>query len=198
MLTDIDVEVPVRTAYNQWTQFEDFPLFMDHISNVDQLDDTHVRFTASIAGVQRSWDAEITEQTPDQRIAWTATDGTDNSGVVTFHALDDTRTRVVLQMEMDPQGIVEQVADKGGLADDRAEMDLRKFRDFIEQRGHATGGFRGEVQRDPEHSRQRRVERYEAMTKEELAHLAAERDIDGRSQMTKEELVEALAADDAG
>lgn len=169
MIADIDVAVPVRTAYDQWTQFEDFPLFMKHLAEVQQLDDIHVRFEATILGVKRSWDAEITEQTPDQRVAWQATDGTANAGVVTFHALDDDHTRVVLQLEMDPHGFVEQVADKGGLVQDRARIDLRSFRDFIEQRGHPTGGFRGEVTRDPEHSSKRRREHYASMSKEELS-----------------------------
>ncbi|MCB1248609.1 MAG: SRPBCC family protein [Acidimicrobiales bacterium] len=165
MLTDIDVEVPVRTAYNQWTQFEDFPLFMDHISNVDQLDDTHVRFTASIAGVQRSWDAEITEQTPDQRIAWTAIDGTQNAGVVTFHPLADDRTRVVLQLDVEPEGLVEQIADKGGFVSDRARKDLEAFKTFIEQRGYETGAYRKKVKRDPDHD-QHQAEQLAALNRQ--------------------------------
>lgn len=197
MIADIDVAVPVRTAYNQWTQFTDFPLFMDHVSEVEQLDDTHVRFKAKILGVSREWEAEITEQTPDQRIAWVATDGTDNSGVVTFHALDDDRTRIVLQLEVDPHGLVEQVADKGGFVKDRAKIDLRSFRDFIEQRGYETGGFRGEVVRDPDHSRKRREEHYSSLTRAELDELAEERGVDGRSEMGKEDLAHRLADVDA-
>ena len=148
MITEIDVAVPVRTAYNQWTQLEDFPLFMDHVKQVEQLDDRRVRFSASIAGVTREWDAEITEQTPDHRIAWKSVDGTDTSGVVTFHALDDSTTRVVLQLEMDPQGLLEHIADKGGFVSDRAKKDLADFKEFIEARGRETGEFRGQIQRD--------------------------------------------------
>lgn len=193
MITEIDIDVPVRTAYNQWTQFRDFPLFMDHVREVQQLDDTHVRFVASIAGVKREWDAEITEQTPDQRIAWTTVDGTQTSGVVTFHALDDTTTRVVLQLEMDAHGLLEHIADSGGFVSDRAKKDLAAFKGFIEQRQRETGAFRGEVQRDPHQDEQRKREQYERMSKDELYELAQEHDISGRGSMTKPDLVEALA-----
>lgn len=144
----VDIDLPVRTVYDQWTQFEDFPLFMKHIKDVRQVDDTTLEWTASIYGIKKSWTAEITEQTPDQRIAWTATDGTKNAGVVTFHALSDTTTRVMLQMEMDPQGFLEKVADWGGYMSDRSKKDLEQFKDFIENRGRATGAWRGEVERD--------------------------------------------------
>ena len=97
MIHEIDIDLPVRTVYDQWTQFEDFPLFMKHVRDVRQLDPTHTHWKAKISGVTREWTAEITEQTPDQRVAWTATDGTQNAGVVTFHALNDNTTRVVLQ-----------------------------------------------------------------------------------------------------
>ena len=192
MITEIDVAVPVRTAYNQWTQFEDFPLFMDHVTKVEQLDDTHVRFDASIAGVSRQWDAEITEQTPDHRIAWNSVDGTDNSGVVTFHALDDHTTRVVLQLEMDPQGVLEHIADKGGFVSDRAKKDLADFKEFVEARGRETGAYRGQVRRDEDPEQKRFRQRYEALSKEELYDLAQKREIPGRANMTKSELVEAL------
>lgn len=196
MMTDIDVDVPVRTAYNQWTQFEDFPLFMDHVVEVQQLNDTQVRFKASIAGVKREWEAEIIEQTPDQRVAWTASDGAQNSGVVTFHPLDDDRTRVVLQLEMDPRGVLEHIADKGGFVSDRTEKDLKAFKDFIEQRGRETGAYRETVTRDPDRSHQRGRERYEDRTKDDLYELAQERGIDGRHEMTKAELIDALVAAD--
>jgi uncharacterized membrane protein len=148
MIQDIDVDLPVRTVYNQWTQFEDFPLFMRYVKDVQQKDDTHLEWTVSISGVSRGWEAEITEQKPDQRIAWTATDGTQNAGVVTFHPLSDDTTRVVLQLEMDPQGFLEHVADWGGYLTDRARKDLVSFKEFIEERGRATGEWRGTVERD--------------------------------------------------
>jgi uncharacterized membrane protein len=196
MITEIDVNVPLRTAYNQWTQFRDFPLFMDHVKQVDQLDDTHVRFTASIAGVKREWEAEITEQTPDQRIAWTTLDGTETSGVVTFHALSDATTRVVLQLEMDPQGLLEHIADKGGFVSDRAKKDLAAFKEFVETRGRETGAYRGKVTRDAHRDQQQSRERYLDLSKDELYELAQEQNIEGRGQMTKSELVDALSQDE--
>lgn len=193
MITEIDVDVPVRTAYDQWTQFEDFPLFMDHVTEVTQSDDTHLHWRASIAGVTREWDAEITEQAPDQRVAWTSLDGTDHAGVVTFHALDDDHTRVVLQLEMNPSGLLEHVADKGGFVSDRAEKDLAGFKSFIEQRGEPTGAWRESVERDPDRSAQHEHERLEAMTKQELYELAQERDVADRSAMSRSQLLAALS-----
>ncbi len=197
MIEETDVQVPVRTAYDQWTQFEDFPLFMDHITDVSQIDATHVHFEAKILGLTRAWDAEITEQTPDQRVAWTATDGTQNSGVITFHPLTDDTTRIVLQMEMDPSGFVEFVADRGGFVRDRAKQDLRDFKDFVEQRGRATGAYRETITRDPDHDAQRHREQLEELTHEELYALAQEDDLRGRSSMSREDLVEALAPEPA-
>jgi hypothetical protein len=147
MIHEIEVDVPVRTAYNQWTQFEDFPLFMDHVQSIRQINDDLVRWKVKIAGVTREWDAQITEQTPDQRIAWRATDGTANAGVVTFHALDDNTTRVVLQLDVDPHGFVETIADKGGFVKDRAKKDLKAFKEFVEARGRETGAYRGTIDR---------------------------------------------------
>ncbi len=144
----IDVNVPVRTAYDQWTQFETFPQFMEGVKEVRQLDDTHLHWVAEIAGIERAWDAVVTEQTPDQRVAWTNTDGAENAGVVTFHKLSDTTTRVLLQLDFDPDGVVETVGDKLGFVKRRAKGDLERFRSFIEQRGHETGGWRGEVRQD--------------------------------------------------
>ena len=103
----VEVEVPVRAAYNQWTQFEEFPRFMEGVERVEQLDDTHLRWVAEIGGERHEWDAEITEQRPDERVAWTATGGKTNAGVVTFHRIDDTTTRIMLQMEWEPEGAVE-------------------------------------------------------------------------------------------
>jgi uncharacterized membrane protein len=148
MIHDIEVDVPVRTAYNQWTQFEDFPLFMDHVQSVTQLTEDTVRWKVKIAGVTREWDARVIEQTPDQRIAWIALDGTQNAGVVTFHALSNDRTRVVLQLDMDPQGLLETIADKGGFVRDRAKKDLADFKAFIEQRGRETGAYRKTIDRE--------------------------------------------------
>ncbi|MCB0999492.1 MAG: SRPBCC family protein [Ilumatobacteraceae bacterium] len=141
----VDVQVPVRTAYNQWTQFEEFPRFMEGVESVTQVDDTHLRWVAEIAGVSREWDAEITEQHPDQRVAWRATTGSENAGVVTFHRLDDSTTRVMLQLEFEPDGIVEQAGDKLGFVKRRAVGDLERFKGFIEERGRETGGWRGDV-----------------------------------------------------
>ena len=145
--SSIDVQVPVRTAYNQWTQFEEFPQFMEGVESVHQLDDTHLHWTAQIAGARREWDAEITEQTPDQRIAWRATDGAENAGVVTFHHLAPDTTRVMLQLEFDPQGFVEHAGDAMGLVKRHATADLERFKDFIEARGTETGAWRDEVPR---------------------------------------------------
>ena len=145
----IDVKVPVRTAYDQWTQFETFPQFMEGVESVRQLDDTHLHWEADIAGVTRAWDAEITEQTPDQRIAWRATEGAENAGVVTFHRLDEGQTRVMLQLEFEPEGVVETAGDALGFVKRRATGDLGRFKEFIEARGAETGAWRGEVEQDP-------------------------------------------------
>ena len=141
----IQVSVPVRTAYNQWTQFEEFPQFMEGVESVVQLDDTHLRWKAEIAGVEREWEAEISEQAPDQRVAWHSTEGATHAGAVTFHRLDDTTTRVMLQMDFEPEGIVEQAGDKLGFVKRRAVGDLERFKCFIEDRGAETGAWRGEV-----------------------------------------------------
>jgi uncharacterized membrane protein len=114
----IEVNVPVRTAYNQWTQFEEFPQFMEGVEAVSQLDDTHLRWVAEVGGQKNEWKAEITEQVPDQRVAWKSEDGKLNAGVVTFHRLDDNRTKVMVQMDWQPEGMVEQLGAKAG-ADDR-------------------------------------------------------------------------------
>ncbi|MDQ3811548.1 MAG: SRPBCC family protein [Chloroflexota bacterium] len=144
----IEVNVPVRTAYDQWTQFEEFPRFMEGVESVQQLDDKRLHWVASIAGKREEWDAEITEQTPDERIAWTNTTGARNAGVVTFHRLDDTKTRVMLQLDYEPEGIVETVGDKLGFVTRRVEGDLERFKKFIEERGQETGAWRGEI---PQH-----------------------------------------------
>ena len=144
----VEVEAPLSAVYNQWTQFEDFPKFMEGIAEVRQIDDTHLHWTADFAGQQREWDAEITEQTPDERIAWKATSGAGNAGVVTFHHLAQGKSKVMLQLEFEPDGFVEQVGDKLGVVRLRTEADLGRFKAFIESRGRETGAWRGEVDRD--------------------------------------------------
>jgi uncharacterized membrane protein len=144
----VDVAVPIRTAYDQWTQFEEFPRFMSDVESVTQLDDRRLHWVVKIAGVQREFDAEITEQNPEERIAWRATGGVGQAGVVTFHKLDDTTTRVMLQLEMDPEGVVETVGEKTGIVARAAERDMKNFKEFIESRGAQTGGWRGEVPRE--------------------------------------------------
>ena len=141
----VDVAVPVRTAYDQWTQFESFPMFMEGVEKVEQLDDTTLRWTANIAGQERTWKARITEQNPDERIAWTSIDGARNAGVVTFHRLDDEMTRVTLQMDVDPDGPVDNIGDALGLLERRVKGDLKRFKEFIEGRGVETGAWRGSV-----------------------------------------------------
>ena len=144
----LDIEVPVREAYNQWTQFEEFPRFMDGVESVTQLDDTRLHWVASVAGKRKEWDAKITEQTPDQRIAWTSTTGAPNAGAVNFHRLDDNRTRVTLTMDVEPEGIVENVGNALGVPSGQVKGDLEKFKEFIESRGSATGAWRGEVEQN--------------------------------------------------
>lgn len=141
----IEVEVPVRTAYNQWTQFEEFPRFMEGVESITQVDDTHLRWVAEIGGHREEWDAEITEQTPDQRIAWRATSGKENAGVVTFHHLDDGRSKVMVQLDWEADGMVEQLGAAVGADDRRVRGDLERFKELIEGRGGETGAWRGEV-----------------------------------------------------
>ncbi len=141
----IDVDVPVHTAYNQWTQFETFPHFMEGVVEVRQLSDTRLHWKAKVAGKEKQWDAEITEQHPDERVAWKSVDGAPNAGVVTFHRIDEGRTRVMLQLEAEPEGVIEQVGDKLGLFGRRVEGDLKRFKEFVESRGGETGAWRGEV-----------------------------------------------------
>ncbi len=141
----IDVDVPVRTAYNQWTQFEEFPRFMEGIEEVRQLDDKRLHWRASIAGKEEEWNAEIIEQTPDTRVVWRSTSGPENSGAVKFEPQGPQKTRVSVIMSYEPEGVVETVGDKIGVFDRRVEGDLQRFKDFIEGRGVATGAWRGEI-----------------------------------------------------
>ena len=143
----IEVNVPVRKAYDQWTQFESFPQFMDGVDEVTQKSDTLTHWKISIAGVKREFDAKITEQRPEERVAWTAVDGVDHSGVVTFHKLDADKTRVTLQLDTKPEGFVEKAGDAVGLTKSNTKGDLERFKKFIESTGHETGAWRGEVPR---------------------------------------------------
>lgn len=145
----IDVDVPVRTAYDQWTQFEDFPNFMSDVERIEQLDDTTTRWHVTVLGAQRTFEAAITEQEPDQRIAWASRGDTKHAGVVTFHRIDDDRTRVMLQMDVEPTDWVEKAGDALGVLGKKVESDLQDFKTFIEERGRETGAWRGEVRQDP-------------------------------------------------
>jgi uncharacterized membrane protein len=147
----VDVSVPVTVAYNQWTQFEEFPRFMEGVKEVRQLDDKRLHWQAEVAGKDESWNAEITEQLPDERIAWKSTSGARNAGVVTFHRLDDSKTRITLQMDYDPEGVVENVGAAVGVVDRRVQGDLERFKEFIEARGSETGAWRGEIKQDHRH-----------------------------------------------
>lgn len=146
----IEVEVPVRTAYNQWTQFEEFPRFMEGVKEIRQLDDTRLYWVAEIGGQEREWEAKIMEQEPDQRIAWASVGDPYNSGVVTFHRLDDNRCKVMLQMEYDTEGWAEKIGDALGFVKGRIKGDLNRFKEFIETRGRETGAWRGEIDRGQE------------------------------------------------
>jgi len=141
----IEVEVPVTTAYNQWTQFEEFPNFMEGVEEVRQLDDARLHWVAEVGGKRKEWDAEITEQHPDERIAWRSVGGDDNAGVVTFHRLDDATTRIMLQMDYKPEGVVEKAGDMMGVSSRRVSGDLERFKEMIERRGAETGGWRGDI-----------------------------------------------------
>ncbi|CAN5346307.1 SRPBCC family protein [soil metagenome] len=144
----IEVDVPVKTAYNQWTQFEDFPKFMNSVHEVRQLDDKHLHWRADVGGKEKEWDAEITEQIPDQRIAWRSTSGVPNGGVVSFHKISDGTTRIMLQMDYQPQGVMEQLGAAVGTVNMETRSNLRRFKDLLEERGRETGAWRGTV---PQH-----------------------------------------------
>ena len=146
----VDVNVPVRTAYNQWTQFEEFPRFMEGIEEIRQLDDKRLFWRTKIAGIRREFEAEITEQHPDHRIAWRSVGGTDHAGVVTFHRLSDDTTRVTVQLDSEPEGVVEKVGDALGILKRRVEGDLKRFKELIESQGTETGAWRGEIEQPGE------------------------------------------------
>jgi uncharacterized membrane protein len=145
IMESVDVNVPVRTAYDQWTQFETFPKFMEGVKQVRQLDDRNLEWVADVAGKEKRWQAKITEQEPDQRIAWTSTEGAHNAGVVTFHRLADGKSRVTLQLDVEPDGPVETAGDALGVVRHRVKGDMERFKEFIESRGRETGAWRGEV-----------------------------------------------------
>jgi uncharacterized membrane protein len=140
----VDVEVPVSTAYNQWTQFDEFPQFMENVESVHQLDDTHLHWVASIGGRRHEWDAEITYQDPDHHIAWRSTDGKTNSGSVRFEPLGDERTRIKVRIDYEPD-VVEAVGSAVGVDDRGVRADLNRFKELVERRGRETGAWRGEV-----------------------------------------------------
>ena len=144
----VDVDVPVHTAYNQWTQFGDFPSFMEGVEEIRQIDDRHLHWVAELGGTRHEWDAEITEQLPDERVAWRNTNGKENAGVVTFHKLDEQRSKVMVQLDYVPEGIKEKLGDALGSPDRRVKGDLERFKSMIEARGTETGAWRGEIPRD--------------------------------------------------
>ena len=143
--TSIEINVPVRTAYNQWTQFEEFPKFMDGIIEVHQLNDRRLHWKAVIGGLEKEWDAEITEQVPDQRIAWKNVGGTHKEGIVTFEPLSDGKSTIRLHIDYDTKGIVETIGDEMGTVSTRVTEDLKRFKSFIEAQGKETGAWRGKI-----------------------------------------------------
>ncbi|MGN6608931.1 MAG: SRPBCC family protein [Jatrophihabitans sp.] len=142
----IDVEVPVSTAYNQWTQFESFPKFMGGVDSITQTDDRHNHWKTTVGGVTREFDTEVTEQHPDERVAWKSTDGTTHAGVVTFHRLDERKSRVTVQIDWQPEGLVEKAGAAVGVDDHQVKADLKRFKEFIESRGAEEGAWRGDVE----------------------------------------------------
>ncbi|WP_026422838.1 SRPBCC family protein [Actinokineospora inagensis] len=148
----VDVKVTVSTAYNQWTQFESFPRFMDGVEEIRQTGSTHTHWRITVAGVTKEFDATITEQKPDERVAWKSDSGPTHAGVITFHYIDEDTTRVTAQMDIDPEGFVENVADKLGILDRKVKGDMERFKAFIENRdGHETGAWRGDVDHPTQH-----------------------------------------------
>jgi len=153
VIETVDVHVPLQTAYNQWTQFEEFPNFMDGIEEVRQLDDTHLHWVAEIGGKRQEWDAEITEQKPDERVAWKSTGSDHNqAGVVTFHRLGHKETRITVQLDWEPSGMAEQAGSMVGMDDRQVRGDLERFKEMIESRGRETGAWRDEVERPDTHA----------------------------------------------
>ncbi|MFC5458581.1 SRPBCC family protein [Massilia niabensis] len=145
IIESIEVNVPVRTAYNQFTQFEDFPQFMKSVKEIRQLDDKRLHWKANIAGEDKEWDAEITEQVPDKRIAWRSIGGVHNAGVVTFHKISDSVTRVTLQMDYKPEGVLEAIGDALGAVRMETRANLSNYKEMLEARGSETGAWRGKI-----------------------------------------------------
>jgi uncharacterized membrane protein len=141
----IEVEVPLSTAYNQWTQFEEFPRFMNGVESVQQLDDRRLHWVAEIAGKREEWDAEITAQAPDEGVAWVATEGKGNNGIVRFDPVGEDRTRIMVRIEWEPEGLVEKAGAAMGLDDRQISADLGRFKEMIESRGRETGAWRGSI-----------------------------------------------------
>ncbi|MFF8841531.1 SRPBCC family protein [Streptomyces sp. NPDC015127] len=142
----VEVEVPVSTAYNQWTMFEEFPNFMEGVEAVTQVDDRHNHWTTKIGGVRREFDTEIVDQLPDERITWRTISGdTKQKGMVSFRRVDDTHTRVELVMDVEPSGAAEKTADMTGMIDRRVKGDMRRFKEYIEHQGGESGGWRGRI-----------------------------------------------------
>jgi len=139
------VNVPVGTAYNQWTQFEDFPHFMGGVNKVEQINDSTVHWVAEIGGVKREWDASILEQIPDKKVAWAATRGATNAGAVYFEPVSINQTSIRLELEYEPEGMVEKIGDKLNFVERQAEGDLERFKTFIEDEGYSTGAWRGSI-----------------------------------------------------
>lgn len=142
----IEVDVPVSVAYNQWTQFEDFPHFMDGVDSITQVTDTKNHWVVTVGGTTREFDTEITEQHPDERVAWRSLGGdVHHAGVITFHRIDDRTTRVMIQIEWEPEGAKEKVGSALGLDASQVKKDAQKFKEFIESRGVESGSWRGDV-----------------------------------------------------
>jgi uncharacterized membrane protein len=141
----IDVNAPVQTVYNQWTQFEEFPRFMEGVEEVRQINDKDLQWRVNIGGQRKEFETVITEQIPDKRIAWRTRGGVENGGVVTFHRISDNVARVMLQMEYQPEGFVEKAGDFLGVTSHRIEGDLKRFKEFLEKRGMESGAWRGTI-----------------------------------------------------
>ncbi len=141
----IEVDVPVSTAYNQWTQFEEFPRFMEGVQSVTQIDDTHLRWVAEVGGKRREWQAEIVDQVPDQKVAWRAIDDDGPNGIVEFESLGEDKTLITLEMAYEPEGLTEQLGAVVGMDSRQVKKDLERFKQLIESRGVESGAWRGEV-----------------------------------------------------
>ncbi len=144
----IDVDAPIERVYNQWTQFETFPQFMSGVDRIVQLDDRRQHWTVKVGGVEREFDTEVTEQHPEERIAWKSTDGTTHAGVITFHKLSPEQTKLTVQLDWDPSGFVETAGAALGADDRQVVGDLKRFKEFIEDRSTETGAWRGDIPRE--------------------------------------------------